>query len=137
MRFDEPDDRAAELLVGMYKSCSRCGKIHPFNYNCKVGKKYDNRYKTDIDKLRNKYSWEKKSKQIREESNYLCAVCADKGIYNYRDLEVHHIISLKENPNLLLDNENHICLCWMHHKMADNGDLDAEYLRQLARRRKA
>ena len=34
-----------------------------------------------------------------------------------------------------LDNYNLICLCTDHHKQADQGKLDKEYLRKLARKR--
>lgn len=116
----------------MYKACSRCGKIHDSNYRCTVGKSYDNRYKTDIDNLRNSNAWHKKAEEIKKEANYLCEVCKDKGIYNYTDLEVHHITKLRDNKDLLLDNYNLICLCWKDHKLADEGYLKSEYLRKLA-----
>lgn len=115
----------------MYKSCSKCGKIHDTKYKCNSIKRI---YTTDINerKLRNTYKWQKKSKQIRDESNYLCEVCRDKGIYNYNNIEVHHITKLKDDPNGLLDDDNLICLCQEHHKQADNGKLDINYLRKLA-----
>lgn len=65
----------------------------------------------------------------------MCEVCFDQGIYNYNQLETHHITKLSEDKELLLDNDNLICLCTYHHKMADKGLLDADYLRGLARRR--
>lgn len=119
----------------MYKSCSRCGKIHDSNYKCTVGKAYDNAYKTHADNLRNTHAWHKKSKEIKEKSKYLCAVCQEEGIYTYDNLEIHHIIKLRDNKELLLDNNNLICLCWKHHKLADEGYIDADYLRILAANR--
>lgn len=119
--------------MATYKACSKCGKIHPYGYNCTVGA---NRYKIDKDKLRSKYAWTKKSKQIREEAGNLCEVCKDKGIATYDNLEVHHIIKLRENVNGLLDDDNLICLCLKHHKQADNGELDPEYLRELVKKRR-
>ena len=114
----------------MYKSCSKCGKIHSTKYKCNSIKRI---YTTDINerKLRNTYKWQKKSRQIRDESNYLCDVCRDKGIYNYNNIEVHHITKLKDDPNSLLDDDNLICLCQEHHKQADNGKLNINYLRKL------
>ena len=59
-----------------YYSCSRCGKIHPKGYVCKVEKK---RYKYSYNesRMRSKSAWTEKSKQIREDANYLCEVCKD------------------------------------------------------------
>ena len=76
-----------------------------------------------------------KSIEIREKSNYLCAVCRDEGIYNYKDLDVHHIVKIVEDETLLLDNYNLICLCKKHHKEADLGKIEKDYLLRLARKR--
>ncbi len=116
----------------MYKSCSRCGKIHDINYKCNVGKVYKH---NEIDKLRSTTRWTNKSKAIREASNYLCEICKDEGIYNYEDVQVHHILKLQNNPELLLEDSNLICLCPFHHKKADNGEISIEYLQELARKR--
>ena len=116
----------------MYKSCSRCGKIHPQNFKCTQGKVYDGGTER---KLRQSRRWTEKSEEIRERANYLCEVCRDKGIYTYKNLEVHHIIKIRDDESLLLDNYNLICLCQMHHKDADRGNIDADYLRELAKNR--
>ena len=116
----------------MFKACSRCGKIHPSTYKCRVGvKKYS--YKESI--LRNSNDWHKKSLQIRTDSRFLCAICEDKGIFNHENLEVHHIIKLKDNPDLLLEDDNLICLCRSHHKQADKGAFTVDYLRSLVAKR--
>lgn len=86
-------------------------------------------------KLRNTYKWRKKREEIKKESNYLCAVCKEEGRYNYEDIEVHHITKLKDAPEKLIDNYNLIPLCVTHHKLADEGKIDADYLRELAWRR--
>lgn len=116
----------------MLKSCSRCGKIHDYNYKCNKGKIYKH---NNIDKLRSTTRWTNKSIEIRELSNYLCSVCLDKGIYNYDDVEVHHIIKLQGDPSLLLDNDNLICLCKKHHKQADEGKINQDYLFYLVQKR--
>lgn len=116
----------------MYKSCSRCGKIHDSKYKCNINRVYRGGQERE---QRNTYAWEKKSLEIRERAHYLCEVCKDQGIYTYNDLEVHHITKLKDDPDGLLDNYNLICLCVYHHKQADNGKIDADYLRKLARDR--
>lgn len=114
----------------MYKSCSKCGKIHSSTYQCNVGRIYKDSKERQ---LRNTYEWQQKSLEIRERSQYLCSVCRDKGIYTYNNLEVHHIVKLKDDPTRLLDNYNLICLCVEHHKQADNDELDREHLFKLAK----
>lgn len=122
----------------MFKACSRCGKIHDTKYNCTHNKpKYDySKYGTPEERrLRNTQAWAKKSKEVREQAQQLCEVCRDEGIYNYNDLEVHHITKLREEKAGLLDDDNLICLCVRHHKMADRGQLSKEYLKRLAKER--
>ena len=124
----------------MYKSCSRCGKIHDTKYKCNVNKpKFDySRYSTyEERKLRSTAAWTEKSIEIRQAAQYLCEVCRDQGIYNYRDIEVHHITKLRDNAAGLLDNNNLVCLCNIHHRQADKGQLDANYLRELAIKRES
>lgn len=116
----------------MYKSCSRCGKIHDYHYKCNKGRVYK---KNNIDKLRSTKRWTNKSIEIREASNYLCSVCLDKGIINYDNVEVHHIEKLQDQPDLLLENDNLICLCKVHHKQADEGKIDKDYLFSLVKKR--
>ena len=116
----------------MFKSCSRCGRVHDYNYKCNVGRVYK---KNDIDKLRSTTRWTNKSIEIRETSKYLCSVCLDEGIINYDAIEVHHIDKLQDEPEKLLDNYNLICLCKYHHKLADKGEIDKNYLIKLAKDR--
>ena len=116
----------------MYKSCARCGRIVDYNHKCTKDKIYKH---NEIDKLRSTTKWTIKSIEIREASKYLCSVCLDEGIYNYEDIQVHHIEKLQDRPDLLLENENLICLCRKHHKQADKGDLKKEYLSNLAYKR--
>ena len=118
--------------MGSFKSCSRCGKVVPYNHKCNKGKVYK---QNDIDKLRSTTRWTNKSKEVREASNYLCSVCLDEGIYNYDNVEVHHIEKLQDRPDLFLENENLICLCKQHHKEADEGKLDKDYLINLVKER--
>ena len=124
----------------MFKACSRCGKIHAYNVKCNAGRDW-NKYKTDADKLHNTTAWHNKAEDIKERSMYLCAVCADewktKGnrINADADLEVHHITKLRDDPDLLLEDSNLICLCVKHHKNADRGLIDPDYLRRLSEQR--
>ena len=119
----------------MYKSCSRCGKIHDYNYDCTVGKQKRIYDRTEDRRLRSTNAWTQKSKEIREHAHYLCEVCRDCGMLTYESIEVHHIIKVKNNKELLLDNYNLVCLCQEHHRQADSGLIPVEYLQDLARQR--
>jgi 5-methylcytosine-specific restriction endonuclease McrA len=117
----------------MLRSCSKCGRIHDINFKCNGGGRLP---KTNEQALRRRTSWTNKSRDIRERSKYLCAVCLDQG--NARaddDIEVHHIRKLRDYPEGLLEDENLIALCTFHHKQADNNELDTDYLRELAKKR--
>lgn len=114
-------------------SCSRCGKMHPRGKKCYIGRNYK---ATDASKLRSSYAWTKKAKQIKADAMGLCEVCRAQGIYTYNGLEVHHITKLKDDPNGLLEDDNLIALCVYHHKQADDGELDADYLRKLVKERR-
>ena len=96
------------ILFDMYKSCSRCGKIHPSDHKCTVGREYTGGNER---KLRSTYAWTLKSQEIRERANHLCEVCRDQNIYTYNNIEVHHIEKVKDDESLLLDDNNLICLC--------------------------
>lgn len=117
----------------MLRSCTKCGRIHDINFKCNGGGRLP---KTNEQALRRRTSWTNKSRDIRERSKYLCAVCLDQG--NARaddDIEVHHITKLKDDPSGLLRDDNLICLCVYHHKQADRGELSVDYLKELAQRR--
>lgn len=116
----------------MLKACSKCGKVHAYNFKCTANKTI---IKDDEYKLRQKNKWHKKSEEIRENANYLCEVCKQEGIYNYKRISVHHILKLKLRPDLLLENSNLIALCDEHHKKADAGEIPIEYLQELAKKR--
>lgn len=117
----------------MLKVCSRCGKIHAKNFICHEGQRT---YHGGSERqLRSSWKWTEKSKEIRESAHHLCEICKAEGRYNYKDIEVHHIVKVKDNNDLLLDNYNLICLCAAHHKQADNNQIDKDYLRELARQR--
>ena len=125
----------------MLTSCSYCHRIHDKSYICNAKRKaralMSQRFKknSEENKLRNTNKWHNKSEQIRKDSRYLCSVCEDEGIYNYRDLEVHHITPLREDKSKLLDDSNLICLCRKHHELAEAGMIDREYLLKLAKQR--
>ena len=111
------------------KACSRCGRVHRYEYQCNKGKVYKG---GEERRLRSRHKWAVKSHEVREGANHLCEVCRDNNIFTYDDLEVHHIEKLRERPELWLENENLICLCKNHHKQADEGKIDKDYLKRLA-----
>ena len=119
----------------MLKACGYCGHIHQMGEECptKPARHYN---KTDADKLRNTYRWQRKREQIRQDAHYMCEACKAEGIITTKGLEVHHIVKLNRAPNLLTDDDNLICLCVPHHKQADNGEIDPTYLKQLAQKRR-
>ena len=119
----------------MLKACSRCGRIHKAG-ECTVkpaykGKDYD-RSNNDAYQFRQRAKWKKKSKQIREDAQYLCEVCRDKKKLVYEGLSVHHITPLKEDISAGYEDTNLICLCPTCHELAEAGMIDREYLRKLA-----
>lgn len=115
------------------KSCNVCGRIHPRGQECKVKRVWK---KTDDRKLRSSYDWTQKAKQIKRDSLGLCEVCRKQGVYTYDGLEVHHITKITDDPNGLLEDDNLITLCVKHHKEADAGKIEADYLRELVRERR-
>lgn len=116
------------------KSCSYCGRIVDRHHKCPKKPKQVNK-RTEAEQGRYTTAWYKKSAEIKERSQFLCAVCKDKGKYTYDDLEVHHIEPLRERPELLLDDNNLICLCERCHEQAERGKIGKEYLLSLVARR--
>lgn len=120
----------------MLKACHYCGRIHAKDFDCGRKPKRLPRYQHDSSEAgRYSRAFTEKSQRVKKDSHYLCAVCLDNGVITYSDLETHHIIKLRDRPDLLTDDENLICLCRGHHRMADNGELDPDYLRRLAAKR--
>ena len=116
----------------MMRACSRCGKMHDINRPCPKGREYSGGNER---KLRSKYVWTLKSKEVREKACYLCEVCRDQNIFTFDNIEVHHITKVKDDESLYLDNDNLICLCKGHHLMADKGEINKDYLISLAKKR--
>ena len=123
----------------MLKTCKICGVVEE-GHRCPYRK---NRTKTkdrQSDKFRNTAIWQRKRDEIKQKSKYLCEVCLDGkhhtlNTINYKNLEVHHIVPLGEDYSKRLDNDNLICLCSFHHKMAENGIITKEELMEIVKRR--
>lgn len=118
----------------MWKSCAKCGKIHPYTKKCYAGE-VNRKKDTKANKFRQTSEWKNKSEEIRKDSKYLCAVCLDHNIFNYNHIEVHHIEPIDEAYDRRLDNYNLIALCNTCHREAEQGKIDKEYLFRLANAR--
>lgn len=124
----------------MLKSCQYCGGLHKQGEECnrKPKKIYHNKITDDnreIQKFRWSKQWQRKRESIKRRDNYLCVACllGLKGTtkrLNTVGLSVHHITPLAVDFDKRLDDDNLITLCSLHHSMADNGEIDAEILRQ-------
>lgn len=115
----------------MFRSCQKCGKVHPYSYDCSAVANV----KTSEDRLRSKSRWTKKSLQVRDDANHMCEVCRAEGRITTEGLEVHHIEKLRDEPDMLLEDDNLICLCRKHHEEADAGMIDKEMLKAIAAKR--
>ena len=108
----------------MLKLCSQCGQLHDFNAGpCQVGRFKKN---TKAVQFRNTSRWQRKRKQIRERDMNLCQVCLldeydTYQTYTFDNIEVNHIVPIREDISKSLDDNNLISLCSHHHKMADKG----------------
>lgn len=117
-----------------YVSCSYCG-IVPRGHRCPY-KTYKKKEDTEANKFRKTKQWTKKSIEIRQRDKYLCRVCMANLYntmqqFNYKELDVHHIVPINEDYNKRLDNDNLITLCRYHHKMADDGKIPRKKLQKL------
>jgi 5-methylcytosine-specific restriction endonuclease McrA len=54
-------------------------------------------------------------------------------MYTYDNIEVNHIIPINEDIDKALDDDNLICLCSHHHKMADKEIIPRSIMLALAR----
>lgn len=122
----------------MMKSCPYCGRIHEAGCRCPSKAEARNGYgrrtkDTEERRLRRTYAWTKKSISIRQRDNYLCRFCLEKKHkINNKMLEVHHIVPLKEDKNLWLEDRNLITLCKQCHEDAEAGSIKRDELIRLA-----
>lgn len=107
----------------MLKSCKYCMRIHDSKIDC--GKK-PKRVKqgNDKDRFRWTQAWQRKREEIKKRDKFLCQICIrelyetfDK--YTYDNIEVHHAITLEEDFERRLDNDNLLTMCERHHEMAE------------------
>ncbi len=119
----------------MLRTCPSCGTMHDHNKICHKNK-YRNKKDTEANKFRKTTKWTKKSVAIRERDKYLCRCCIaniyeTNYVYNFDNLEVHHIVPLEEDFSLRLDDGNLITLCAYHHKFAEDRTISREILKLL------
>lgn len=123
----------------MLKSCSYCGGIHDRKYICDK-KPAKNKKVTRVDKFRWTQAWQNKRKYIREDRDrHLCQVCIrvlhnTQQRYNFRDIQVHHIIPITEGSegwSKRLDDSNLIALCSYHHSLAEHGNISRKELLEI------
>lgn len=130
----------------LYSLCNRCGTRIPYRskycdkclsvvmeekqhrHKVKSSKYNADRYYRDREN--NSYrlfysskAWRDKRKEILERDNHACAICSE--LYRITMAQdVHHILNLRENYDLRLDNDNLISLCSDHHKMVHSFGAD-------------
>ena len=89
------------------------------------------------DRFRWGSAWQRKREQIRQRDNNLCQLClrwmpGTIAQLTYDGLSVHHAVSLEEDYDRRLDDDNLLTVCGLHHKMADRGEIPlADVLRVI------
>jgi 5-methylcytosine-specific restriction enzyme A len=122
----------------MLRSCSYCGSIHDSKYVCPKKPVRTKDKPTYIDKFRWSKAWQNKRRQINERDNFMCQVCMrvlyqTQLRYNYKNIEVHHIVPLSEDYDKRTDDYNLICLCKQHHEAAEAGDIPRKVLLDIVK----
>ena len=116
----------------MLTLCKYCGKVHDKYYSCSAkSKSVSKRNVTPEISFRKSYKWQKKRDSIIKRDNFLCQVCLNIGIFNTKNLEVHHIHKLKYNKDDALNDDFLITLCNYHHRLADCGKISEQFLINL------
>lgn len=121
--------------MGDYVTCKYCGVV-PRGHICPHKKSRVKSLDSESVRFRNTKAWARKSVEIKQRDRYLCQCCLNNlyntmAMLNYKAVEVHHIVPIKEDYNRRLDNSNLITLCSFHHKMADKGEIPRNVLFDL------
>ena len=116
----------------MHQSCKYCGRLHPIGYECPK-KPPKRKHNTDAVRFRNTKAWARKRAEVNERDHYLCRLCLEERQVTSHGLETHHIIPLEEDIAYALEDDYLITLCVDHHKAADRGIYERDYLMRLAR----
>lgn len=117
----------------MLKSCSYCSRIHDSKHICQqkaiaISNRQKKFKSTNKDKFRWTKVWQHKREEIRDRDKNLCQICIRKlyntlNQYTYDSLSVHHAVSLENDFDKRLDNDNLITSCDMHHEMMESGEI--------------
>lgn len=120
----------------MLVSCTYCFGQHKRGSICpkRPSRTKETNY---ITKFRSSRTWQDKRTEIKNRDKYLCQICLLEGRYTFNKLEVHHIKSIANYWNGRLSNTNLITLCAACHKSAENGDIAAAKLKEIARKNEA
>ena len=102
----------------MKRICNRCGKIVGYSEKCNCNEtkrrlkpQTQNTEKEDLI-TKHKYKWWKLRDEIIKRDDGFCQRCYYKyNILNDKRLEVHHIKSRKNYPELTFDKSNLITIC--------------------------
>ena len=120
-------------VVKVLKACSRCGKIHEYGA-CKVPasgyRVYTRKTATSITRFRSSRVWQRKRLEILERDQHLCKLCLYRGVINNKALEVHHIVPIKDNEELKLEDSNLVTVCSTCHSLVED---DKSYIGLLQR----
>lgn len=68
------------------------------------------------------YAWQKTRARVVARDNYECQMCKSEGRVTVKDLIVHHIVYLKDDPSRGVDAENLTTVCREHHEMIHEND---------------
>ena len=68
---------------------------------------------------------------VRDRDDNLCVACRQlDNRFNYQSLSVHHIAKLVDRWDLRAEPTNCITLCNEHHRLAEDGAIPSEILRE-------
>ena len=115
------------------KSCSRCGKLHELGQRCYANTNQYYKGNAEIRAFRNSREWHAKTEEIRQRDKQLCQMCLKNNIFNYKQIEIHHIIPLSIDWQKRLDNYNLVALCNTCHRLAETNKIDKELLLRIAK----
>lgn len=116
----------------MLKSCKYCMRIHDSKFDC--GKKPQRKKQgNNKDKFRWTSAWQKKREEIKARDKFLCQACIRNlngtiNRYTYDSLSVHHAVSLEDDFEKRLDDDNLITLCEQHHEMAEREEIPLDVI---------
>ena len=121
-----------ESRCKMFKSCKYCGKIHKSTEICerKPKQKYYSKRRTKIDWFRSSFEWQSARAEALERDKHLCRYCLPK-LITTRNLQVHHIIPIRDSWSKKTDVNNLITLCAFHHRLAEMEEIPASELQKI------